>query len=95
MPLPLGISALAFFGSAFIALGIAKEFGGVDLLPVSTGAIRNASIRATPLFSIFCFIIMVAMFSIPGNGFAKFGMGSGMGMARLPMAETFDHQYLF
>jgi hypothetical protein len=79
MPLPLGISALAFFGSAFIALGIAKEFGGV--VPVSTGAIRNASIRATPLFSIFCFIIMVAMFSIPGNGFAKFGMGSGMGMA--------------
>ncbi len=36
IPLPLGMLALEFFGSVLIALGIAKKFGDVDLLPAVT-----------------------------------------------------------
>ncbi len=36
IPLPLGMLALEFFGSVLIALGMAKKFGGFDLLPAVT-----------------------------------------------------------
>lgn len=36
VPLPLGILALEFFGTVLMALGFAKKFGGLDLLPAIT-----------------------------------------------------------
>ena len=36
IPLPLSMLALEFFGSALMALGIAKKFGGIDLWPAVT-----------------------------------------------------------
>jgi|GEM_PF-2428855 len=34
VPLPLGILALEFFGTALLGLGFAKKLGGIDVLPI-------------------------------------------------------------
>jgi hypothetical protein len=36
IPLPLGMLILEFFGSVLIALGIAKKWGDIDVLPAIT-----------------------------------------------------------
>ncbi len=34
IPFPLGMLVLDFVGTVFVALGLTKKFGGLDLLPV-------------------------------------------------------------
>lgn len=36
IPFPLGMLALEFFGTLVMGLGIARKFGGIDLLPALT-----------------------------------------------------------
>ena len=44
---------------------------------------RSSSIEATPFFLIFCFIIIVAIDSMPGSATTSTGIGTGIGIAGL------------